>query len=85
MNATKRTVPTFTNVHHDMQTKPEQTTDFWYLRTNFVADGHVIGFEWHQMVIRPLPMISMSVMDFLVMDATNDIYLSHEVSCLRPG
>ena len=80
MATTRQSAPTFTNVHRDMATKPDQTTDSWYLRTNFVADGHVIGFEWHQMVIRPLPMVSMSVMDFLVMDATDDVYLSHEVS-----
>jgi predicted secreted hydrolase len=77
---TDQKYPTFTNVHSDMKTKPEKTTDSWYLRTNFIADGHTIGFEWHQMVVRPLSMFSMSVMDFLVMDATDDIYLSHDFS-----
>ena len=76
----RQNLPTFTNIHSDIITKPEETTDSWYLRTNFISEGHIIGFEWHQMVVRPLLILSMSVMDFLVMDATDDIYLSHEVS-----
>ena len=78
----KQQLPTFTNVHYDLKTKPEMTTDSWYVRTNCLSKGHQIGFEWHQMVVRPVRGFSMSVTDFLGMDATSDIYLVHSTSGL---
>lgn len=69
--------PLFIDAEKDMHTKPKSTTDSWYIRFNFEHEGRQIGMEWHQMIIRAIPVMKLSFADFLVMDATNDIYHSH--------
>ena len=72
-----RGIPLFVDYQADLATKMKAATDSWYVKFNFKSGDREIGMEWHQMVLRVAPFIKINVVDFLLMDATRNIFLEH--------
>jgi predicted secreted hydrolase len=72
-------VPLLVDAGRDLPAKAGNPGDSWYVICNFRAGGREIGFEWHQMVLTLPGGQRLSTTEFLLMDATQGIWLPYTV------
>lgn len=71
-------IPLFIDAQADLAAKEAAATDSWYVKFNFKAGDREIGMEWHQMVFKvPSFTNNINVVDFLLMDATRNLWFEH--------
>lgn len=70
-------IPLFIEPRRDLLAKTESAIDSWYVHCNFRVGERELGFEWHQMVLAPAPEMKITKTEFLLMDATQRIWLDH--------